>query len=205
MIRPHGAAARPLALAAAITAACVVAAGGSAVADGGPAPALGVSLEANGACGSFADSLPALVARTGVRPGEEVGDVTLCATNQGHGAGALHVRVAERVELEAGCSGDEADGDPSCGGAGAGELGPALVQQVAVERCSRRGPPAGEALERALPDLESPVRIAGRLTPGHVVCVRLRLRYAPADTRAELASQSDSTSWRYVFDLVAAP
>jgi hypothetical protein len=181
----------------------VVVTTGSAGADSASGPDLQVAVVEGGKCGAFADSLPVLFTRIGVRAGQTVDDVSVCVTNAGEGAGVLRIRIDERVEVDSSCSGDEADADGTCGGGDAGELGRALLQEIGTERCRRPRPPVDLTREGRLPDLESPVLLAERLSPGHLLCVRLVLRYAPADGAALVVSQSDTTSWRYAFDLSA--
>jgi hypothetical protein len=158
----------------------------------------------NGRCGKPADSLPVLISRTGARPGEIVGDVTVCVANGGDGAGLLSLRVLELVDVDPACTGAEPTRDTTCGGGKRGELSPSFLQQVGLGACPSVPPATSPALDRRLPTLQSSsLVLVDRLRRQQVVCVRLRLRYEPPDSDAGIASQSDRTTWRYAFTLTA--
>jgi hypothetical protein len=157
---------------------------------------------ANGRCGKLADSLPVLVSRIGVRPGEVVGDVTVCVANSGEEAGQLSLRALELVDVDRSCTGAESTRDATCGGSRRGELSPTLLQQVGLGACPSVPPTTNPALDRRLSALHaSSLALVDRLGRNQLACVRLRLRYEPADLDAGIASQSDRTTWRYAFSL----
>ncbi len=159
---------------------------------------------ADGKCGKLADSLPVLVSLAGARPGEVVGDVTVCVANSGGSAARLTLRVLELVDLDPACTGAESTRDSSCGGGRRGELSPSLLQQVGLGQCPSVPPAIDPALERRLPALQAgTLLLVERLRRSQVVCVRLRLRYEPAGSEASITSQSDRTTWRYAFTLTA--
>lgn len=169
-------------------------------------PDVKVAKLSNGQCGKLADSLPVLISRTGARPGEVAGDVTVCVANRGDDAARLSLRVLELVDIDPDCTGAEPTRDSSCGGGKRGELGPTLLQQVGLGTCPSIPSTTNPTLDRRLPALQaSPLVLLDRLGRKHVVCVRLRLRYEPLDSDASIASQSDRTTWRYAFTATARP
>lgn len=156
----------------------------------------------SGRCGKLADSLPVLISRRGAHPGDTVGDVTVCVANSGEESGRLSLRALELLDVDPACTGSEATRDPNCGRWWRGELSPALIQEVGVGPCSGI-PMTDPALDRPLPALHaSSFVLADLLRRRELVCVRLRVRYEPADAAAGVASQSDRTTWRYAFSLV---
>jgi hypothetical protein len=156
----------------------------------------------NGRCGKLADSLPVLISRTGVRPGEVVGDVTVCVANSGEEAGLLSLRAVELVDVDRSCTGTEPTRDTTCGGSRSGELSPSLLQQVGLGACPSVPPATNPTLDRRLPALHaSSLTLVDRLGRNRLACVRLRLRYEPPEVDASIASQSDRTTWRYAFSL----
>ena len=160
----------------------------------------------NGKCGKLGDSLPVLISRTGARPGEVAGDVTVCVANSGDDAALLSLRVLELVDVDPACTGSEPTRDTSCGGGKRGELSPSLLQQVGLGPCTSVPPTTNPTLDRRLPALQaSSLVLVERLRRNQLVCVRLRLRYQPPDADASTASQTDRTTWRYAFTLTARP
>lgn len=156
----------------------------------------------NGRCGKLDDSLPVLISRTGVRPGEVAGDVTVCVANSGDNAALLSLRILELVDVDPACTGAEPARDTTCGGGKRGELSPSLLQQVGLGACPSVPSDTSPALDRRLPALQaSSLVLVERLRSKQVVCVRLRLRYEPPNLAASIASQSDRTTWRYIFTL----
>lgn len=165
-------------------------------------PDVKVAKLSNGKCGKLADSLPVLISRTAARPGEVVGDVTVCVANSGDDTARLSLRVLELVDVDPACTGAEPTRDTSCGGRKRGELSPSLLQQVGLGACPSVPSTTNPTLDRRLPVLEaSSLILLERLRRNQLVCVRLRLRYEPPDLDASIASQSDRTTWRYVFTL----
>jgi hypothetical protein len=160
----------------------------------------------NGKCGKLADSLPILISSTGARPGETVNDVTVCVSNNGDSAALLNLHVLELVDLDSACTGTESTLDLTCGGNQRGELSRDLLQQVVVGKCGSVPLPTNPVFDRRLtPPPASSLILVLRQKRKELVCVRLRLRYAPADSDAALASQSDRTTWRYAFNLLSRP
>ena len=169
-------------------------------------PDVKVAKLTNGRCGKLADSLPVLISRTGVRPGEVVGDVTVCVANSDDDDALLSLRVLELVDVDPACTGAEPTRDTTCGRGKRGELSPTLLQQVGLGACPSVPPATDPTLDRRLPALQaSPLVLLHRLRRKQVVCVRLRLRYEPPDSDASIASQSDRTTWRYAFTVTARP
>lgn len=157
-----------------------------------------VSKVVNGRCGDLEDSLPALVASTGLAAGDVAGDVTVCVANTGEEDVLLTLRATDLVELDSRCTGEEATVDATCGWARRGELGPALLQELGVGSCPAPG--VAPALARRLTELAAgSLVLFERLREQQLVCVRLRLRYEPPSAAAAVASQSDRTFWRYAF------
>ena len=161
---------------------------------------------ANGRCGKLADSLPVLISRTGVRPGEVVGDVTVCVANSGEEAGLLSLRALELVDVDRSCTGAESTRDTTCGGSRRGELSPTLLQQVGLGACPSVPSATNPTLDRRLPGLQgSSLVLIDRLARKQVACIRLRLKYEPPDEGAGVVSQSDRATWRYAFSLSERP
>ena len=174
---------------------------GPGVAVGSPsAPDLRVALMGAGGCGTFADSLPVLVTRPDIRPGDVAGDVTVCMKVLGSDGRKPRLQVAELVDLDAACTGDERAVDRTCGGMGQGELAASLLQQTGFGPCSVTLPPINSGLERRLTALrDDALVLASKLRVGEVACTRLQLVYRPAGLAAAIASQSDRVTWRYAF------
>jgi hypothetical protein len=164
---------------------------------------LQVALRVDGECGSFGDSLPALIVDRRMAPGERAGVTGICVRNAGPGPGRLFLSVTDRTEEERGCTGDEATVDATCG-AGTGELGQALVVAYATQpRCKGDLGSAGLA---GLASLDGAPRDLGLdLKAGATGCLALDLWYRLGPTGVVEASQSDAISWRYAFDLVERP
>jgi hypothetical protein len=161
-----------------------------------------VAKVSNGKCGKLTDSLPVLISRTGIRPGEVAGDVTVCVENHGDETALLTLRVLELAEVDPACTGAEPTRDSSCGGGKRGELGSSLLQQVGLGTCPSVPSATNPALDRRLPNLQtSSLVLVDRLRRKQIVCVRLRLRYEPPSSDASIASQSDRVTWRYGFTL----
>lgn len=164
---------------------------------------LEVATLANGRCGKLAGSLPVLISRTGARPGEVVGDVTVCVASADD-AVQLSLRVVELADVDPACTGAELTRDDTCGAGKRGELGASLLQEVGLGPCPSIPAGTNPALERRLTGLQaSSLVLVDRLQRKQVVCVRLRLRYEPPDSGAAIASQSDRTTWRYAFSATA--
>jgi hypothetical protein len=168
----------------------------SVLADDGKRPNVRVGMFSGGRCGKLADSLPTLVARSGLRPGDAVADVVVCVANGGE-TGQLSLAVSELVDVDLACSDGEASVDTSCGGNRLGELSPSLVQQAVTGSCASLA--VDGAPERTLATLAlTPLLVRERLRRNDTICIRLRLLYRAPNTAA-FASQSDRTTWRYVF------
>ena len=163
-------------------------------------PEVKVSRLVNGRCGPLEGSLPTLFTRNGIRPGEVAGDVTVCVANTGDADATLSLRADELVELDPLCTDSEAAADATCGRGQQGELGRSLLQQVGLGSCPATAGATDPRLERRLTALAAGTLVlVDRLRKEQLVCVRLRLRYEPADAAAAVASQSDRTFWRYAF------
>ena len=164
-------------------------------------PDIKVATVSGGRCGTPADSLPVLVAKSGARPGEVVGDVTVCVTSRGDPPWTvLSLRAVELVDVDGSCTGSEAAVDTTCGAGKRGELSASLVQQVGVGAC----PAVADArlvTRRGLSDIGTVPILLGLMRRSELLCVRVRLRYEPANAAAAAASQSDRATWRYAFSL----
>lgn len=164
-----------------------------------PAVDLVAAVRQNGVCGTFGQSLPPLVIRSGFQPGDRVEGIEVCLRNVGTAKGSARLRVAERVDSETACSAGEAAVDRTCGGAGAGELGQQLVVPFAIRPgCTgKTGSSIGYPFD-TLTKSSAPVAV---IRPGETWCVVLGLEYRASATEA-LASQTDRVTWRYAFDIV---
>lgn len=165
-------------------------------------PDVELALRVDGRCGPFADHLPPIVIESGVAVGDRIGDVTICVRNRGDGDATLLLHVIELVDVDVGCTGDEALVDVSCGAAGWGELSDSLLQRVGIGSC-RQNPAFKSKWNRSLAELaDRPLVLTGDLDDDERVCVRLQLRYVGGPDDG-VVTQSDRTTWRYSFALVA--
>lgn len=162
---------------------------------------LKVALFDNGRCGSFSDTLPAVITRPEIKPGDRVSDLTVCITNSGRTDGAVGLSIIERAEDDVTCDGEESVHDPTCGSGQVGELGSSLAQRIGVGACTT---PINisAAHDRWLPELETAVALLPRIRPRQVICTRLVLDYSPAAAMEDVVTQSDRTSWRYSFSII---
>jgi hypothetical protein len=158
-----------------------------------------VAIRSAGQCGTFAESLPTLVSRTGMRPGDRIDPIEICLRNDGSAKGSARLTVIDRVDSEVGCSSGEAAVDPSCGGTGIGELGRQLVVPLAI-RPGCTGP-LTSSIGYPFDTLSRTSAPVASLRPGDVWCVVLGLEYRPSSAAETAASQSDRVTWRYAFDL----
>jgi hypothetical protein len=174
----------------------------SAASGGDPKPDLQAAVFSGGGCGAFGDSLPVLVTRANIRPGEIASDVSVCLKVIGADGRDVSLTVIELVELDISCTGDERTLDRSCGGLARGELAASLVQRVGVSPCAAAPPPTDPALERRLPILrDEALTLMTRLRRGELACVRLVLVYEVTGPPAAVVSQSDRVTWRYAFNV----
>jgi len=161
---------------------------------------LQVALRVSGKCGTWAESLPALVIRSGLQPGDRTPDVEVCLRNRGTATGIAWLRVIERVETETACTADEPTVDPTCAIGMAGELGDGLGVIVALRAgCAGQASPIVRLPFGFLHQYPVPV---AELRKNEVSCVVLALEYRISTAEAASASQTDRVTWRYAFDLV---
>lgn len=164
-------------------------------------PDIKVALVAAGRCGTPADSLPVIVAKAGARPGDVVGDVTVCVTSRGDPLlTVLSLRAVELVDLDSACTGGEAAADTTCGAGRRGELSSSLLHRIGLGSC----PSVADARlvpRRRLSELAGSSLLLALMRRSELLCVRIQLRYDPSDGTATVASQSDRTTWRYAFSL----
>ena len=160
-----------------------------------------LALRVDGRCGPFADQLPPILIESGVAVGDTLGNVTICVRNRGDDDASLVLRAIELVDVDIACTGDEALVDASCGAAGPGELSDSLLQRVGIGSC-RQDPAFRSAWDRSLAGLADRPLVLTRDLGDDRVCVRLRLRYGGSAADG-VRSQSDRTTWRYAFTLVA--
>jgi hypothetical protein len=164
-----------------------------------PGPDVEVSVLDGRKCRPFTEHLPALFSVGGIQPGERTPRVDVCVRNGGHMAARLTLGVFERVESEAGCTGDEPDIDLTCGGAQVGELGGNLVVLV-ISQPDCRGPTS--TVEVNLVALESvPAVLNPSLRPNRTDCLGLQVEHRPMSDEAAAAAQTDTVLWRFAFDL----
>lgn len=166
-------------------------------------PDIKVALVSDGRCGTPADSLATVMTKAGARPGDVVGDVTVCVTSRGDSAlSQLSLRADELVDVETACTGTEATLDKTCTVRGRGELSASLIDKVGIGDC----PSVGDArlvTRSRLSDLASRSVLLALMRRNQLLCVRVRLEYTPDDSAAAIVSQSDRTTWRYAFTLEA--
>jgi hypothetical protein len=165
-----------------------------------PAVDIVVAIRTGGVCGTFAQSLPTLVSKTDMRPGDRIDPIEICLRNVGTAKGAARLTVIDRVDSETGCSAGEAAADASCGGTGIGELGGQLVVPIAIRPgCTGK---LSSAIGYPFDTLTRSSAPVDTLRPGASSCVVLGLEYRPSSATAAAASQTDRVTWRYAFDLV---
>jgi hypothetical protein len=149
-----------------------------------------------GVCGRFADSLPVLVARSGMQPGAVTDTVRVCVRNAGTRTGRASLRVTELVEVETSCGPGEAEVDTTCAAGAAGELGSRLTQELGA--CAAGSPYVSVPFLRLT---AQPAVVAGNLKKGQTVCAALRLRYVAPTATDRAAAQTDRVTWRYTIAL----
>ena len=151
-------------------------------------------------CGELGDSLPTLVATSGMQPGDRTPPVVVCAVNRGASPARLTLSAVERVETDVACSGDEAAFDTTCGPGLGGELGGSLLVHIATQP-SCKGP-FGASTPTAFAALATaPAAVAAEMRRNRLLCISLALEHRPSSEDAATAAQSDSVSWRYAFDI----
>jgi hypothetical protein len=164
-----------------------------------PAVDIVVAIRTGGVCGTFAQSLPTLVSKNDMRPGDRIEPIEICLRNVGTAKGAARLTVIDRVDSETGCSAGEAAADPSCGGTGIGELGGQLVVPIAIRPgCTGK---LSSAIGYPFDTLTRTSAPVDTLRPGASSCVVLGLEYRPSSVTAAATSQTDRVTWRYAFDL----
>jgi hypothetical protein len=156
-----------------------------------------------GTCGTFADTLPALVTATDVAADTTIADLSICIRNAGTADGVLAFGADELQDIDTGCTGDENTVDASCGGGSVGELSARLIQRIGTNDC--RGVPATTPTwDRSLAQFAaSPVVLTTRLMKGKQLCAHLVMRYEPTAASA-VGAQSDRATWRYAFTLTSS-
>ena len=165
-----------------------------------PGPEVEVSVREGGKCRPFAEQLPALFTVGGMQAGERTPRVDVCVRNRGHMAARLTLAIFERVESEAGCTGDEPSVDGTCGAGQAGDLGGNLVVIVTTQP-DCRGPTA-TPIDVSLVALESvPAVLSPALRANRTDCIGLQIEHRPMSDEAASAAQTDTVSWRFAFDL----
>jgi hypothetical protein len=166
-------------------------------------PDIKVALISDGRCGKQADALPVLVAATGTKPGDLVGDITVCIWSRGGQTLTLiSLTAVELLDVEGACTGDEAAVDTTCGAGQQGELSASLVHQIGTGIC----PSVSDArllVQRRLSDLAASPVALGLMGRNDLVCVRMRVRLQTADPSVAARSQTDRSSWRYAFSLTS--
>lgn len=163
---------------------------------------IGVALRVDGRCGELTHELPGLVHVEDLAPGDSTAPVGVCVSSLGTARARLFLSAVDVTSAEAGCTGDEAAVDASCG-SGQGELDRVLAVGLAVQKQCKGA--FGPELTVPFADLaQQPVEVPAAGGPGRVDCLTLRLRYAATSTPDSVAAQSDRVTWRYAFDLVSA-
>lgn len=132
-----------------------------------------------------------------VQPGYRSPSKFFCLKNDGASALTVTSTVIDLVDLDTGCTGDEATLDTTCGGDQAGELGVVLFWDMTVwTSCGSTGSNVfGNSLS-------APYSIGlGTLDPGEVGCYSASVYY-PLNRTAEdvQRAQSDTASWKFAFD-----
>lgn len=160
---------------------------------------LKVALRGPRGCGTFADSLPALVTASGLQPGDVTPATVVCLRNKGGMAGQAFLSVIDLATRDDACSSGESAVDQTCGEGLAGELQGELVQEYALLRKCRDTP--GQSSSTPFAGLSQSPLALGRIGAKNTRCVALRIAYPAGSGPAEAAAQTDSVTWRYAFDL----
>jgi hypothetical protein len=153
-----------------------------------------------GDCQIFQDDLATGVfAMSDVQPGDR-STAYLCLQNAGSSTLSASMTVIDLVDVETGCTGDEAAaGDATCG-SGQGEIGQVLFALVAPFDCT-----TGSGITQVgdfLVGLGAGASLSlGTISPGAVQCLSLEVGYPLNRTDTEvLIAQSDEVTWRFAFD-----
>jgi hypothetical protein len=165
-----------------------------------PGPNVEVAIYDGRKCRPFGDDLPALFSVGDIQPGQRTPRVDVCVRNRGPMAARLTLAIFERVESEAGCTGDEPAVDVTCWAGQAGELGGNLVV-LATTQADCRGP-TSPPVEVNLVALESvPAVLNPALRANRTDCIGLQIEHRPISDEAAAAAQTDTVVWRFAFDL----
>lgn len=114
----------------------------------------------------------------------------LCVENTGAQTTSLNVAVANLVNVEIACTGDEALVDTTCAPGAAGEAG--IYSRVQLGPC-----PSGVSNQLGL-DAETTASL-GNMAGGETRCLRWAVLYSPSSQSQELQSQSDKVSFNLAF------
>lgn len=155
-------------------------------------------------CGGFDDHLLSdVLSIADVPAGQFAVTEWMCVRNVGSSSVGVTAAVIDAIDVDTGCTGDEAAEDPTCGGDAGGELAPRLAVAITTMDC----------VDNASTTILGPVSFASlsstpaplfTLAPSTMMCVRMSVSYEADDAEA-LVSQSDTVSWRFAFDGTTAP
>jgi hypothetical protein len=151
-------------------------------------------------CSTFSDHLATgFFALTDVVPNSGYTSA-FCLRNVGSAPVTLTAVVDQLVDVDTGCTGDEADyQDLTCGNDQAGELSSVLVTRIAEYSCVGAGSPIASYGSATLANAVTPGPLGG-LGAGQTKCYFVDIEYGPSvDVTLRQKAQSDRVTWRYVF------
>lgn len=153
-------------------------------------------------CDGFQDNLTSQFSfGTDVQPGYTSGETAYCLQNAGAAPVDTSLAVADLVDRELACTGDEGALDLTCGQGAQGDLSPLLDIVIAAVECDTATP--GERRGASFAALsEGAEALPGNaiLAPGEVGCWTIAIQY-PTLFPAEMIqkAQSDIVHWTFVF------
>jgi predicted ribosomally synthesized peptide with SipW-like signal peptide len=156
-------------------------------------------------CGTFTDDLSTgLFSVTNARAGDTANN-GVCLKNAGSSNLQVFMRVIDLVDVETGCTGDEAAaGDTTCGPSASpptGELSSVLLAGLSRVDCSTGNVISGSSSSGYIAAPGGLLLDAGTLNSGAVACYGLSVLYdGSASATAQQKAQSDQTTWRFAFD-----
>jgi len=155
-------------------------------------------------CGQFVDDLTTpLIATQGIQPTADVIQRGyFCLRNVGSASLDVVMSVIDLVDVEIGCTGDEASVDLSCGLDQEGELSPNLVIGLTKYSCVdgiSLGFITGGLSNLAVNGM--PFQSGSTLAPNEIFCASVEIYYPTTATTEQVqAAQSDRATWRFAFD-----
>jgi predicted ribosomally synthesized peptide with SipW-like signal peptide len=119
-----------------------------------------------------------------------------CLKNVGASAVTASGTSIDLVDIDTGCTGDEAVVDTTCGDGQAGELGSILSTYIATLACDGS---TGQSTFGGTLASPTPVSL-GTIQPGAMLCGQVEVSYGLNRTADEVQrAQSDTATWKWAF------